>query len=127
MTDLSPRAWTAAELARLDAAPLIRVAGARADGTLLPFVPVGHVRLEDDELIRSLNGRAGAWYRGAIRRGWGAIEVDGERIRVAFLVDEGREAEIDEALRSRYGDDSGVRRMTRPPARDATLRLTPLA
>lgn len=126
--ELSPtRVWTAAELAALDSTPLIRVAAARPDGTLRPFVLIGHVRVGDDELIRSLNGTGGSWYRGATRTGHGEIDVDGRRIRVAFLVGAGREDEVDHALRARYGNDSGVRRMTKPQAREATLRVTPLA
>ncbi|WP_084297988.1 DUF2255 family protein [Actinoplanes friuliensis] len=121
------RAWSAAELAALDLSPLIHVAGARSDGTLRPFVQIGHVRLGQDELIRSLNGTGGTWYQGAIRTGRGEIDVDGRRIRVAFIADAGREDEVDHALRARYGNDSGVRRMMRPPAREATLRVVPLA
>ena len=121
------RAWTAAELAELDRAPLIRVGGARSDGTLRPLVLIGHVRLGQDELIRSLNGIHGSWYRGAVGSGRGEIEVDGRRIEVAFLPDSGREAGVDQALRARYGNDSGVLQMTRLPAREATLRVVPLA
>lgn len=124
---LPARPWTDDEVARLDRAGLIRVAGSRADGTLRPWVTVGHVRLGRDELIRSLNGARGTWYRGAVRTGRGEIEVDGRRVAVAFVADRGREAEVDQALRARYGDDSGVRRMTRSPAREATLRVVPLA
>ncbi len=69
------RPWAMAELAELDRTPLIRVAGARADGTLRAFVLIGHVRLGQDELIRSLNGTQGVWYRGAVGSGWGEIEV----------------------------------------------------
>ena len=121
------RAWTEAELAELDRAPLIRVAGTRADGTLRSLVLVGHVRLGQDELIRSLNGTGGAWYQGAVGSGHGEIHVDGRRIKVAFIPDLSREAEVDQALRSRYGNDSGVRQMTRSPAREATLQVVPLA
>ena len=123
---LETRAWTAAELAVLDSTPLIRVAGARPDGTLRSFVMIGHVRVDGDELIRSLNGTGGSWYRGATQTGQGQIDVDGRRIKVAFLIDTGREDEVDHALRARYGNDSGVRRMTRPQAREATLRVVPL-
>ncbi|CAL9324107.1 DUF2255 family protein [Streptomyces sp. SudanB66_2053] len=124
---LPTRIWTAAERAALDSTPLIRVAGARPDGTLRSFVLIGHVRVGDDELIRSLNGTGGSWYRGATRTGQGEIDVDGRRIRVAFLVDTGREEEVDQALQARYGNDSGVRRMTKPKAQEATLRVVPLA
>ncbi|MBL7260088.1 DUF2255 family protein [Paractinoplanes lichenicola] len=124
---LPTRAWTADESAALDRAPLIRVAGARPDGTLRSFVMIGHVRVGGDELIRSLNGTGGSWFRGATRTGRGEIDVDGRRIEVAFLADTGREDEVDHALRARYGNDSGVRRMTKPAAREATLRVVPLA
>ncbi|GAB2523156.1 hypothetical protein GCM10027064_20800 [Microbacterium petrolearium] len=126
MTREQPRAWSAGELAALDDAPLIRLAPERADGSLAPAVPVGHVRLGSDELVRSLNVTAGAWYRAATRSGRGRIEVGRRRIAVRFIPDTGREAEIDGALRSRYGDDAGVRAMTRPPARDANLRIVPI-
>jgi hypothetical protein len=119
------RGWTSAELADLDRAPLIRVAGVRGDGTLRKFVLIGHVRIGDEVFIRSLNGTGGAWYRGVTRTGRGEIDVDGRRIRVAFVRDTGRADEVDRALRSRYGDDSGVRQMTSPPAREATLRVLP--
>jgi hypothetical protein len=124
---LSARPWTAAELVELDRSPLIRVAGASADGTLRRFVLIGHVRIGHDELIRSLNGTSGAWYRGAMRTRHGEIDVDGRRIKVVFIRDSGREAEVDQALRTRYGNDSGVRQMTSSPAREATLRMSPLA
>jgi hypothetical protein len=120
------RPWTEAELTLLDRTELIRVAGARDDGTLRPFVTIGHVRLGADELIRSLHGPDGAWYRAATRSGHGQVDVAGQRVAVAFLPDAGREAEVDRALRARYGDDSGVRRMTSGPARTATLRVVPL-
>lgn len=121
------RPWTEDELALLDGAELIRVAGTRDDGTPRPFVTIGHVRLGQDELVRSLNGPAGAWYQAVVRTGRGEIEFGGQRLAVAFLPDGGREADVDQALRARYGDDSGVRRMTRSPAREATLRVVPLA
>ena len=121
------RAWTATELERLDSTSLIRVAGERSDGSLRPFVVSGHVRLGDDVLVRSLNGPTGAWYRGAVASGRGEVDVDGQRVAVAFVADRGREDEFDDALRARYGNDSGARQMTRSPAREATLRVIPLA
>ncbi|WP_454860054.1 hypothetical protein [Promicromonospora soli] len=47
---LQTRPWTEEELAQLDRTELIRVAGARADGTLRPFVLVGHVRVGEATL-----------------------------------------------------------------------------
>jgi hypothetical protein len=88
---------------------------------------IGHVRVGADEIIRSLNGTGGSWYQGVSRTGQGVIDVDGLRIRVAFVADSGRADEVDAALRARYGNDSGVQRMTSAPARAATLRVIPLA
>jgi hypothetical protein len=124
---LLTRAWTSDELADLDDSPLIRVAGARSDGTPGPFALIGHVRIGQDELIRSLNGINGGWYQRATRAGRGEIDVGGRRISVAFVPDVGRETEVDQALRARYGRGFGVRRMTRSTAREATLRVVPLA
>ncbi|MCY1136387.1 DUF2255 family protein [Actinoplanes sp. Pm04-4] len=124
---LRTREWTPAELAALDRTPLIRLAGARPDGTLRPFVMIGHVRVGADEIIRSLNGTGGSWYQGVSRTGQGVIDVDGLQVRVAFVADSGREDEVDDALRARYGNDSGVRRMTSALAQAATLRMIPLA
>jgi hypothetical protein len=120
------RAWTTDERAALEAAALIRLAVARAGGALRPGVTVGHVRVGDDEFVRSLNGTNGAWYRAAIATGRGRIEVGALTIEVALVADAEHAAAVDAALRSRYGDDSGVRRMTAPLAREATLRIEPL-
>lgn len=102
---------------------MIRIAAARDDGTPRPFVTIGHVRLGQDVFVRSLNGPDGACYRAAVRSGQGEIEVGGRRLAIAFLPDVGREGAVDRALRARYGDDSGVRGMTRSLAREATLRV----
>jgi len=121
------RRWTSSELAAFDSSPLIHIIAPTTAGTTHRPVPIGHVRLGRDELIRSLLGAEGAWYRRALRAERGEIEVKGRRIGVAFFRESGREEEVDRALRARYGDDSGVRRMTSPPARKATLRVEPLA
>lgn len=128
MSETAPtRAWSAEETALLTSAPLIRVAAVRHDGSRGTLVTIGHVRVDGDELVRSLRGADGGWYRTVLRSRRGRIEVDGRRIDVAFAPDEGRADVVDDAYRARYGDDSGVRQMTRSPARDATLVMRPLA
>ena len=124
---LPTRAWTQGELEALDRTPLIRLRLTRVDGTIRDPVPIGHVRLGVDEIIRSLRGPSGAWYQQALRRGYGEIETDAGRTQVAFFQDVGREDEIDRALRRRYGEDSGVQQMTSAVAREANLRMEPLA
>lgn len=121
------RAWTSPETTLLDREPLIGVAAVRPDGSPSPFVTIGHVRVDGDETVRSLRGAEGAWYRAALRtrRGW--IEIGDHRIAVAFISYTGAADAVDTALHERYGHDSGVRQMTRSPARDATLVLRPLS
>lgn len=127
MTGHSPvRAWTSSELALLDRTPLIEISTEDARGALGRFVTVGHVRLGAAEFVRSMNGVEGAWYRRAIRHGRGLIDVGGTRFRVGFAPAPEHERQFDDALRARYGDDSGTRRMTRSPARAATLQILPL-
>jgi hypothetical protein len=127
VTSPATRDWTADELAALAAADLLRLAARRADGSLTPAVTVGHVRVDGDELVRSLRGAAGLWFRTARASGRGAIEVGGRTIEVAVVEDVGREERVDAAYRARYGDDAGVRSMTGSPAREATVRLAPAA
>jgi hypothetical protein len=56
-------AWTPDELARLDGADEMRVAGTRRDGSLRTPVIVWMVRLGDDLYTRSVNGPDAAWFR----------------------------------------------------------------
>lgn len=120
------REWDRAEHELLDRTPLIRVAAERPDGSLADFTTIGHVRLGSHEMIRSLRGADGRWYRGALRTRRGAIDVGGRRIRVVFLPSEAAAAAVDAAFRARYGNDAGVQRMTQAPARDSTLTVVPL-
>jgi hypothetical protein len=111
----------------LDGAPLIRVAATRADGSSRPFVVIGHVRIGHEAFVRSLRGTAGSWYRAATRSGRGRLIVGDQQIEVAFFPDADHTAEVDAALRARYGNDGGVQQMTAPPAQAATLRVRPVA
>lgn len=123
----SLRAWSSDELALLDSTPLIGLATRAFDETLDRQVLIGHVRLGTEEFVRSLNGVGGAWYRRAVRTGRGAIDIDGFRVNVALIISRGREEDVDDAMRERYGDDTGTRAMTRAPARDATVQIFPLS
>jgi hypothetical protein len=123
---LATRAWTPVEIALLDRTPLIRLAAENPDGTLGPFVTIGHVRLGRDEFVRSLNGTTGLWCVRAVTTGQGVIDVDGRRLEMLFRPSSERNREFDEALPARYGDDAGTRRMVRAAARDATVQVLAL-
>lgn len=122
----SVRTWEPAERRALDRSPLIRIAASRTDGSVGRFATIGHVRVGDAELVRSLRGLDGAWYRGALRTGRAEIDVGGLRIGVAVTPASEPPGDVDAAFRARYGEDASVRAMTRPPARESTLLLRPL-
>ncbi|MGJ6121439.1 DUF2255 family protein [Mycolicibacterium sp. Y3] len=63
--------WTADELARLDGADEMHIAGRRADGSHARAVIVWMVRLGDEVYTRSVNGADAAWFRAtrALREG----------------------------------------------------------
>jgi hypothetical protein len=60
--------WTPEELAAIDAAHEIKIAGRRRDGTLRRPVTIWLVRVGDDLYVRSVNGADAAWYRGTRAR-----------------------------------------------------------
>jgi hypothetical protein len=75
--------------------------------------PIWIVEVDGDLYIRSFKGEAGIWYRRARRHGTGSI------------VAAGREHQVDEAYRRKYGKSSYTQAMLRPPATTTTMRLDP--
>jgi hypothetical protein len=60
--------WTPGELARIGQADELDLASVRRDGSLRNPVTMWVVRDGDDLYVRSMHGRAGAWFRGTQTR-----------------------------------------------------------
>ena len=117
--------WTEDELSRIGRAGELRIAGLRSDGTLRNLVIIWQVRVGDDIYVRSVNGPDAAWFKGTQLRGEGRIESGGVGKDVTFTRDDSKDAEIDAAYRSKYGNGSPVQRITSALATGTTLRVEP--
>jgi hypothetical protein len=76
--------WTSEELARIGNAEELAIASRRPDGTLRPFVTIWVVRVSDDLYVRSVKGRSGTWFQGAVAAGQGQIMAAGIERDVTF-------------------------------------------
>ena len=117
--------WAEEELASLNRAHQIRVAGRRNDGSLRKLVTVWHVVVGGALYARSVKGTEGQWYRGVVRHFEGAIDWNGDTREVAYVLDSSHEAEIDAAYAAKYGNGSGTRAITSDAARQTTMRIDP--
>jgi len=123
-------AWTEDELTRIGTADELEVASLRRDGTLRAPVTVWVVRHGDSLYVRSMNGRTGAWFRGAQVRREGHIRSGGVDKDVTFVfvdADDEVNDQIDALYRTkyrRYGANVIGTIMT-PEARAATIDLVP--
>ena len=122
--------WTSDELAKIGAAEELRLASMRRDGTLRNPVTIWVVRVGDDPSVRSVNGRAGGWFRGAQQTHEGRISAGGVEKDVTFEeVDTAEDVNnaIDAAYRTKYRRYSAgiVNTTLTPQARASTLKLAP--
>src|SRR2546422_6260515 len=120
--------WTKSELDKIARAEELEVATERRDGTLRDPVTVWTIRVGDDLYIRSVKGRAGAWFRAAVASHQGRVKAGGVQRDVKFV--EANDApgdEIDRVYRAKYGRYAAsiVNSVLTPQARAATLRLVP--
>ena len=76
--------WTSEELARIGDAEELDIASRRPDGTLGRFVTIWVVRVSGDLYVRSVKGRSGTWFRGALAAGEGRIQAGGIERDVTF-------------------------------------------
>jgi hypothetical protein len=76
--------WSSEELANIGDAEELAIASRQPDGTLRQFVTIWVVRSGDDLYVRSVNGRAGTWFRSAMAAGEGRIRAGGVERDVAF-------------------------------------------
>ena len=117
--------WEDDQLARVDGADELRIAGRLADGTLRPSVIIWHVRVGDSLYVRSVLGPEAAWFRGTQIRGEGHIDAGGVSVDVTFIRDDTKDAEIDKAYFAKYGSGPDVVAITNATATSTTLRVEP--
>lgn len=119
--------WTPEELVRIGDAEELDIAARRREGTLRPFVTIWVVRSDGDLYVRSVKGRAGAWYQGAVSTGKGRIRAGGIERDVTFEVP-GSDAHdaVTAAYHEKYDryGPSVVGSVVSPSAAESTLRLT---
>ena len=122
-------AWTSEELNKIGTAEELEIASLRRDGTLRNPVTIWVVRLGDDLYVRSVNGRTGAWFRGAQVRHEGRIWAGGLEKDVTFVeeADPNLSDQIDAAYRAKYRRYTAniVGSIVTPQARSATIKLVP--
>lgn len=119
--------WTHDELTTIGAADEMEIALMRRDGTLRHRVTIWVVRHGDNLYVRSVNGRAAAWFRAAqeLHEGW--IWAGGIEKEVLLVETDDMNDEIDAAYRAKYRRyaKSIVDSVMTPGARAATLKLVP--
>ena len=119
--------WTSDELNKIGSTDELQIASVRPDGTVRKPVTIWVVRLGDDLYVRSVNGRAATWFRGArdrheARASAGGVDKDVQLIETDEMADE-----IDAAYRTKYNRYAAniVATVLTPHARAATLKLVP--
>jgi hypothetical protein len=123
-------AWTTDQLDKIVGADELEIASLRRDATLRRPTTIWVVRLGEDLYVRSVSGRAGAWFRGTQVCHQGRIRAGGVEQDVTFVdVDgDGDVADrIDAAYRTKYRHyaTSIVNSTLTPEARSTTLKLVP--
>jgi hypothetical protein len=120
--------WTTDELSKIEAADELQIASVRGDGTLRDAVTIWVVRLGDDLYVRSVNGRASAWFRGTQDRHEGHVQAGGVEKDVLLAQPDGDiEDELDAAYRAKYRRYAAsiIDHITSADARAATIKLVP--
>jgi len=121
--------WTRDELNKIGTAEELEIASLRRDDTLRNPVTIWVVRLGDDLYVRSVNGRTGAWFRGAQVRHEGRIWAGGVEKDVTFVEEAGPDFndQIDAAYRTKYRRYAAtiISTIVSPEARSATIKLVP--
>lgn len=120
--------WTNEELNKIGNAEELQIASRRDDGRLRKRVIIWVVRVDGDLYVRCVNGRAGAWYRGALTQHQGRIWAGGVEKDVTFVEESDPEinAQIDAAYLTKYRRyPQWVAPMITPEVRAATIKLAP--
>lgn len=120
--------WTSEELNKIGTAEELQIASVRRDGSLRKSVTIWVVRHGDDIYVRSVNGRAAAWFRGTQIRQEGHIQAGGVDKDVTFVdSDQDINDQIDAAYRTKYRRYAPniVNSIVSPEARSTTMKLMP--
>ena len=120
-------AWTEDELARVDAGEELQLASVRPDGSLRRPVTMWVVREGDDVCVRSVNGRASPWFRGAQTRHSAHIRAGAVEKDVTLVESDEPVDRIDAAYQAKYGRryPTIVPSIIAPQAGAAALKLVP--
>jgi hypothetical protein len=118
--------WASDELDTIAAAEELELASVRSDGTLRRPVTIWVFREDDDIYVRSVNGRASSWFRGAQTRHEAHVRAGGVEKDVDLVESDAKDA-LDAAYQAKYGRryPTIVPSMVAPSARAATLKLVP--
>jgi hypothetical protein len=120
--------WAAEDLSGIGEAEEIKLATARADGSLRPYVTMWVVRANDELYVRSANGPDNPWFRRAKASGFGRVRAGGQERDVTFAEPSpGVHAAIDAAYHAKY-DRYGpkiVGTVVGPQTEAVTIRLLP--
>lgn len=121
--------WTNDELDKIGTAEELEIASLRRNGTLRNPRTIWVVRLGDDLYVRSVYGRASAWFRGAQTRHEGHIQAGGIDKDVTFVEvsKPDLQEQIDAAYRTKYRRYAAsiISSTVSPEARSATIKLVP--
>ena len=118
--------WTRDELTRIGNAENLLIASRRADGSLRDPVYIWVVRLGDELYVRSINGRASAWFSEVETRHEGHIRTNEVEQDVTFVeeYDNALNDRLDLAYQKKYRQQvADLARITNGAARNTTIRL----
>ncbi len=119
--------WTSDELNKIGSTDELQIASVRSDGTLRKPVTIWVVHQGDDLYVRSVNGRAGTWFRGAQDRHEAHVSAGVVDKDVQLIETDDQADEIDADYRAKYNRYPAniVATVLTPQAQAATFRLVP--
>ncbi len=121
--------WTPEELVCIGQADELDLASQRRDGSLRDPVTMWVVRDGDDLYVRSMHGRAGAWFGSTQTRRQGHIRSGGVDKDVTFVID--TDSALNDRIDAAYCDkyrrygDRIVGGVVNPASRESTIKLVP--
>ena len=119
--------WTVEQAAQIAAPEEVQVITRRRDGSPRRPTTIWIVGDGDRVFVRSTNGRAAAWFRGAIATGTGRIVSGGRAFDVTFTEAGPAElSDVDRAYRQKYRRYASiVDHLVTAGPRGATLQVRP--